>query len=610
MTKGQVIRRYVALAVVVLAAIAALSVALARAHDPWLGWVTGIAGAAAVLGVTWNCFTANGPLFGGVITGRGARARILALTFDDGPSPTFTPPILDELRAAGVRATFFVLGRNVERHPELVRRMHAEGHEIASHGYDHALLTFASTGAARTQLARTERALASALGSDFRATLFRAPHGFRNPLVGRAMRQHGYQVVGWTKGVWDTAKPGIDVIVSRSVRGFRPGAILLLHDEDGSGGGDDREQTVAAVPKIVDRAQAAGYGFVTVSELAQRSVTRKLSPLRIGAGLLAIGVVVELALRKFDLTAFQAIDIGWWWVLGSIGLNLLSVVFKGAVWKAALDTIPNHSRTRYSHVFPALFIGFLLNTILLARLGEVARISVLRRRWQIQGENVRASTVAGTVVAEQIVLAITLVAIMFGTLAIEPDVPRLLRTSVAVFGGVVLVLIIVAVTLQALSRSERFRRPGMARSRFDQAVGQIMGIMRGIEQGQTILRRPRTAAWAFGNGVLSWIAQLAGIYAALEAFDIHATVGRAALVFLASNLIQLFVIVPGNIGVFQTSVALPLQQVYGVNLAHGIAFGVGLQLIEAVLGVGLGFFFLSREGLSIADARGLRNIDD
>ena len=610
MNKTQVITRYAALAAVVLLAIVALALALARARDPWLGWVTALGGLAAVLGVTWNCFTANGPLFGEVITGRGARSRILALTFDDGPSPAFTAPILDALRAAGVRATFFVLGRNVEKHPELVRRIHAEGHEIASHGYDHALLTFASKGAARSQLARTEKALATALGGDFKATLFRAPHGFRNPLVGSAMRERGYHVVGWTKGVWDTAKPGIDVIVSRSVRGFRPGAILLLHDEDGSGAGDDRAQTVAAVPKIVERAQAAGYSFVTVSELAERSVPRKLSPWRIGISLVALGAIVELVLRKFDLTAIQAIDIGWWWVLASLALNLLSVVFKGAVWKAALDTIPHRPKTRYSHVFPALFIGFLLNAILVARLGEVARISVLRRRWQMEGENVPAVTIAGTVVAEQIVLSITLVAIMFGTLAIEPDVPRLLRTSVAVFGVVVLLLIAGAIALQTISRSERFHRRGIARSRFDQAVGQILGIMRGLEQGQTILRRPRTAVWAIANGSLSWIAQLAGIYAALEAFTIHATIGRAALVFLASNLIQLFSIVPGNIGFFQGAVATPLQQVFGVNLAKGIAFGIGLQLIEAVIGVGLGFFFLSREGLSIADARGLRNSDE
>ena len=609
MTKSQVIRRYVSLAVLAFAAIGGIALLVARSLSPNLGWLAATAGVVTVLGITWNCFTANGVLFGAVITGRGARSRVLALTFDDGPSPIHTPPILDALRSANARATFFVLGRNVERHPEIVRRIHDEGHELASHGYDHSLLTFASARSAREQLDRTEAALAAAIGPAFKPTLFRAPHGFRNPLVGRAMRARGYRVVGWTKGVWDTALPGVDAIVNRCVRGFHPGAILLLHDEDGSDGGGSRAQTAEAVPRVLERAREARYDLVTVTDLAARSVPRRLSPRRIAFGTIGLVVVAEVVLRKFDLTAIQAIDIGWWWVLASLALNLLSVGFKGVVWKAALDTLPNHARTRYSHVIPALFIGFLLNTILVARLGEVARISVLRRRWQMEGENVPAAKIAGTVVAEQIVLSITLVALMFGTLAIEPDVPKRLRGLVAIFGVTVLMLIVGVIAFQAVSRNARFRRRGIARNRVQQAVHQVMGIARGLEEGQTILRRPRTAVWALAAGSLSWIAQLAGIYAALEAFTIHATVGRAALVFLSSNLIQLFSIVPGNIGFFQGAVAGPLQQVYGVNIAKGIAFGIGLQLIEAVIGVGLGFYFLSREGLSIADARSLRDED-
>ena len=80
--------------------------------------------------------------------------------------------------------------------------------------------------------------------------------------------RRGYAVVGWTKGVWDTAKPGAEAIVRRTIGGFRPGGILLLHDADGSGAGADRSQTAEAVPKIVERAHAAGYELLTVSELA------------------------------------------------------------------------------------------------------------------------------------------------------------------------------------------------------------------------------------------------------------------------------------------------------------------------------------------------------
>ena len=117
----------------------------------------------------------------------------------------------------------------------------------------------------------TEASLESALGYQPHPLLFRAPHGFRNPFVARATSRRGYAVVGWTKGVWDTAKPGVEAIVRRTTVGFRPGGILLLHDADGSGDGDDRSQTVEAVPEIVERAHAAGYELVTVSELATKA---------------------------------------------------------------------------------------------------------------------------------------------------------------------------------------------------------------------------------------------------------------------------------------------------------------------------------------------------
>ena len=93
--------------------------------------------------------------------------------------------------------------------------------------------------------------------------------------IARATSRRGYEVVGWTKGVWDTAKPGAEAIVRRTIGGFRPGGILLLHDADGSGAGDDRSQTVEAVPEIVERARAAGYELVTVSELATRAPAKR-----------------------------------------------------------------------------------------------------------------------------------------------------------------------------------------------------------------------------------------------------------------------------------------------------------------------------------------------
>ncbi len=97
-----------------------------------------------------------------------------------------------------------------------------------------------------------------------RPRLFRAPHGFRNPWVSRIAASLGERTVGWSLGVWDSARPGADVIARRTVEGSRPGSILLLHDGDGYDMAGDRTQTAEAVPRIVDELRAREFAFVTV----------------------------------------------------------------------------------------------------------------------------------------------------------------------------------------------------------------------------------------------------------------------------------------------------------------------------------------------------------
>ncbi len=379
MKKSQVLTRFMLLALISAALAAGAAAVIGTAIAGWAGWLLFAVAVAAIATLAWGAFTPNAPLFGRVVDGHGTPDRVIALTFDDGPSAQTTPVVLEMLRVRKVKATFFVLGRHADEHPEIVAAIRADGHEIASHGYDHALLTFAKKDDVTTTLSRAETAITDASGSA-PSQLFRAPHGFRNPLVHRAAEGRGYRVVGWTKGVWDTAKPGTDKIVSRSVAGFRPGAILLLHDGDGSGAGDDRSQTAEAVPQIVDAAHDAGYQFVTISELAEVAPERKLSRWRLVVAIAIVAGVVELGLRKLNLSAIESIDIAWWYVLFALIANFASVMAKATVWKATLDTVPDHERTLYRDIVPALFIGFLLNTVLLARVGEIARVAVLRRR--------------------------------------------------------------------------------------------------------------------------------------------------------------------------------------------------------------------------------------
>ncbi len=217
------------------------------------------AGAIVVGGAVHGAFHRNSPIFGRPITRLRAGDRAVALTFDDGPNPAATPIILDALAERGVKATFFILGRHAERWPELVTRVAHEGHSIGNHGYYHRKLHFKSPSYVRDDLQLGTARIESATGR--RPTLFRAPHGFRSPWVTSIAKSMGQRTVGWSLGVWDSDRPGVEAIAERTVAGARSGSILLLHDGDGYDPDGDRMQTARAVPIIVDRLLEQGFRF-------------------------------------------------------------------------------------------------------------------------------------------------------------------------------------------------------------------------------------------------------------------------------------------------------------------------------------------------------------
>jgi len=222
-----------------------------------------LGGAVAAAGLAAHgAFYRNSFVFGPALGRLPTHESVVALTFDDGPNPEATPRILDALDEAGVHATFFILGRHAERWPALVRRVRDEGHALGNHGYYHRKLHFKCPAYVRDDLGRGSDAIAEACG--VRPALFRAPHGFRSPWVNRVAASLGERVVGWSLGVWDSDRPGVDEITRRTVAGARPGSILLLHDGDGYDAAGDRLQTAAAVPQVVARLTARGYRFVTV----------------------------------------------------------------------------------------------------------------------------------------------------------------------------------------------------------------------------------------------------------------------------------------------------------------------------------------------------------
>ncbi len=249
--------------------VAAGVVGLGLATDERLGTTPALTAAGALAGGAYlvGTFSRESPVFG-----RPARARCVegqfALTFDDGPDPRYTPRISEYLASRGHRATFFVLGRSVARNPDVACQLLAGGHEIANHGTDHRLLAFSTPSVVREQIVATENAVHDATGR-LPVRLFRAPHGVRSPWLVATMSSLGYRLCGWHGHVFDTAEPGVAAIIERVTKLLGPGAVVLLHDGDGSGRDAPRDQTVDALPAILDAAGERGLRSVPLSTLVQ-----------------------------------------------------------------------------------------------------------------------------------------------------------------------------------------------------------------------------------------------------------------------------------------------------------------------------------------------------
>jgi len=198
----------------------------------------------------------------------------IALTFDDGPNEPYTSEILKVLKDNNMHATFFMVGKNVERYPDIARAIAAAGHAIGNHSYDHRDLLKRTNTQIQDEILKTEKAITDATGQ--RTTLFRPPYGSRNALTVEEIRKLGYVVVEWSVSAEDWRKPGTDKIVKNVMAGAGNGAIILMHDGDKWRHGSDRSQTVAALPQIIAQLRAAGYEFVTIPELLKLDVAGPL----------------------------------------------------------------------------------------------------------------------------------------------------------------------------------------------------------------------------------------------------------------------------------------------------------------------------------------------
>ena len=206
---------------------------------------------------------------------RGPRGRrTLALTFDDGPSNE-TPRFLDLLACYGVRSTFFVCGANVERRPELARRIVAEGHEIANHTQSHPCLFGLRAARVREEVAQAQRTIEDATGVS--PVSFRPPYGIRAPGLRRTLEELGLLAVHWTVIGNDWKWPA-NRIAARVLSGASPGGVICLHDGHGVRAIADRRHTMEALAQALPVLHEAGYSFETAHEMARVLKLRPVSP--------------------------------------------------------------------------------------------------------------------------------------------------------------------------------------------------------------------------------------------------------------------------------------------------------------------------------------------
>ncbi|MBT2187089.1 polysaccharide deacetylase family protein [Sphingobium nicotianae] len=286
-----------------------------------------------------------------------ADRRAIALTFDDGPDPDYTPRILDVLASKHAPATFFLIGENALEHPEILRRIVRDGHEIGNHSYTHPNMAEETALGTTLELNATQRLIEAYTGRSTR--LFRAPYfGDAEPTTADELvpatiaQQHGYTIVGLHVDPDDWKTPGVQAIIDATMRKVhaandeRSGNIVLLHD-----GGGNRDQTVAALPIIIDRLRAEGYRIVPVSQLAGLS-RDAVMPIVKGSDLLAVradvGFFLVLAMIGYAIRwlFFFAIALG---IARALLLTTLALIDRKASHRAPT----NAPQPKVSVIIPA-----------------------------------------------------------------------------------------------------------------------------------------------------------------------------------------------------------------------------------------------------------------
>ena len=282
--------------------------------------------------------------------------------------------------------------------------------------------------------------------------------------------------------------------------------------------------------------------------------------------------------------AFTAVK--WQWVAAAIALNLLSVVVRALAWTTVIRMAMPAPHPKPLLVFSAFSVGLFANAVLPGRIGELARVAVLAKK--MPERKGAWATLVGTVFAHRVFDIVPVVLLVLYVVA-TASIPGSVRA--ALIAAILVGLAAFGVAFASARRREQLES--------FEGLGPLRRFLRMGRQGLGVLRSPVGAAIAIFFQIAGWVCQLFAVYTAMRAFDIHSPLPAAGLVLLLMNVVTIFPFWPGNVGLVQITIASALVG-YGVQYARGVAYGFGLQAIEASVGIGVGLLFLAREGLSFA----------
>lgn len=314
----------------------------------------------------------------------------------------------------------------------------------------------------------------------------------------------------------------------------------------------------------------------------------------------AVGAIVVWRVNWSSASLFVH-PSSWVYLLLAIVANFISVGFKGLVWKGIIDGLPGlRHRTRYRDILPPVFIGFLFNTVLAARLGELVKVALARRRLSTRGEDISATALLGTIVAENLISTLMWVLLVVG-IGIFLPLPLYAWIASLVIGAIAAVIVAFAMATATGHELLPWQTSGSLFAKASRAISRLWGAVR---ESHIVLRSPRQFSFVAGGCLLTWFAQWAGIYFTLEAFGLGSVGwGGAGLLLVTVTLAQAFPLLPGNLVIFQAAAVVPLTATYGVPTSQAIAFSVVLQFTEIIVGVVTGFIFLLFEGVSFGELR-------